>query len=397
MALDDGFDDRQTKATTGCVPRARRIRLVEPIEYVRQMLRRDARSGIAHRHDDAHRPRTRRSAPPCPPFGVWRSAFAARFCSACSSRIGSPATISAPGAMLVVSSTPFCSAARPWRASTRPNRSSSGTSCASNDSPPPSSRDKIEQIADDVLDALRLVSNDGEIPLARLGVERLRVKRERFEITAHAGQRRHQLVRDVCQQQPPGAIGGLQLLRALLEIVRHLIERAWRAPRLRRRRPRARAPSDRRRLPCARHPRGCAAADAPDRRSATPPTVVPMQRRARRRQLASVGPSCRSAERGIAITTPTGTPSTMMTPCRARAAKWRLTEPRPNVALRPHRPWTADASTRRAPARMNDSGSAFSRARTSMHERVGGHRSVASRTTRPSFMMATSGTRPSYS
>ena len=32
-------------------------------------------------------------------------------------------------------------------------------------------------------------------------------------------------MRDVCQEQPPGAISGLQLLRALLEIVRHLIER----------------------------------------------------------------------------------------------------------------------------------------------------------------------------
>ena len=64
MALDDRFDDRQSKATTGRVPRTGRIHLIEPIEDVRQMLGRDARSGIADRHDDAHRPRTRHSAPP---------------------------------------------------------------------------------------------------------------------------------------------------------------------------------------------------------------------------------------------------------------------------------------------------------------------------------------------
>ena len=85
---------------------------------------------------------------------------------------------------------------------------------------------QIQQVADDVLDAQRLVANDREIALARFGIERLRVQRQRFEIAAHAGQRRHQLVRHVGEQQAPRAIGGLQLRRALLQIVRHLIERA---------------------------------------------------------------------------------------------------------------------------------------------------------------------------
>ena len=53
---------------------------------------------------------------------------------------------------------------------------------------------EIEQIADDALDALRLVTDDREVPLARLGIERLRVERQRLEIAAHGRQRRHQLV-----------------------------------------------------------------------------------------------------------------------------------------------------------------------------------------------------------
>ena len=53
---------------------------------------------------------------------------------------------------------------------------------------------QIEQVADDVLDALRFVADDGEVPIAGLGIERLCVQRERFEIAAHAGERRHQLM-----------------------------------------------------------------------------------------------------------------------------------------------------------------------------------------------------------
>ena len=44
------------------------------------------------------------------------------------------------------------------------------------------------------------------------------------------------------------------------------------------------------------------------------------RRRARRRRSPSVGPSCRSAERGIAITTPTGTPLTKTAPAGPRGA-----------------------------------------------------------------------------
>ena len=100
---------------------------------------------------------------------------------------------------------------------------------------------QIQQVADDVLDALRLVANDRKIALAGFGIERLRVKRQRFEIAAHAGQRRHQLVRHVGEQQAPRAIGRLQLRRALLQIVRHLIECAAQAPPPRLRRLHARA------------------------------------------------------------------------------------------------------------------------------------------------------------
>ena len=85
---------------------------------------------------------------------------------------------------------------------------------------------QVQQIADDVLDALRLVANDGQIAFAGFRIERLRMKRERFEVAPHAGERRHQLVRYVREQQPSSAVGGLQLLGALMEIVRHLVERA---------------------------------------------------------------------------------------------------------------------------------------------------------------------------
>ena len=56
-----------------------------------------------------------------------------------------------------------------------------------------------------MLHAQRLVANDRKIALAGFGIERLGVKRQCFEIAAHAGQGRHQLVRHVGQQQTPRA------------------------------------------------------------------------------------------------------------------------------------------------------------------------------------------------
>ena len=52
------------------------------------------------------------------------------------------------------------------------------------------------------------------------------MERQRLEVAAHPCQRRHQLVRYVGEQKAARAIRGLQLLGALMQIARHLIERA---------------------------------------------------------------------------------------------------------------------------------------------------------------------------
>ena len=160
MALDDRFHDRQPKPAAGRVPRTGRIRLIEPVEYVRQMLRRDARTGIADRHDDCHRPRYAAFSATRPPFGVWRSAFAARFCSACSSRIGSPVTISAPGAMLVVDLNAFLLGRAAVAREHAPEQILERHVLRIERLAAAFEARQIQQIADDVLDALRLVAND---------------------------------------------------------------------------------------------------------------------------------------------------------------------------------------------------------------------------------------------
>ena len=84
---------------------------------------------------------------------------------------------------------------------------------------------KIEQVADNVLDALGFVADDGQIAFARLRIERTGVERKRFEIAAHARQRRHQLVRHIRQQLAPGAIGIDELRLPGGQIAGHAVER----------------------------------------------------------------------------------------------------------------------------------------------------------------------------
>ena len=111
---------------------------------------------------------------------------------------------------------------------------------------------------------------------------------------------------------------------------------------------------------------------------------------------ASVGPSCRSADRGSAMTTPTGTPSTITGPAgppprRICCGASLGSVPASGLVTR------GPAARPRPPRkRTNDSGSAFSRARMSFTSASGGIAPCVA-TTRPSFMMATRGTRPSYS
>ena len=91
VALDDGADDRQAEAAARgrAGRRARGVGLVEAIEDVRQVLGRDARAGVAYRDADLCRRPVQPRSSRRPPSGVWRTALAARFCSACSRRCSS--------------------------------------------------------------------------------------------------------------------------------------------------------------------------------------------------------------------------------------------------------------------------------------------------------------------
>ncbi len=206
MSLDDRLDDRQTEAAAGRLPRARRIGLVEAIEDVRQMLG-AMPEPVSLTVMTTSLVLDAAFSATLPARGVCRSAFAARFCSACSSRSGSPDDDLRARSDVRRQLTPFCSAARPWRATTRPNRSSSGTSCTR------TSRRRL-RAAPDRADrrrcARRAASRRGRSrDSARECRDRgRRVHRQRLEIAAHAGQRRHQLVRHVGEQQAPRAIGG---------------------------------------------------------------------------------------------------------------------------------------------------------------------------------------------
>ncbi len=85
---------------------------------------------------------------------------------------------------------------------------------------------KIQEVADDPLEARRLVADDGEVARARRFVERQLGHRQRLEVTAHRGHGCRQLVRDVGEQLAADAIGGQQRLGARGEVVGHRVERA---------------------------------------------------------------------------------------------------------------------------------------------------------------------------
>ena len=69
---------------------------------------------------------------------------------------------------------------------------------------------ELEQVADDPLEPMRLVVDDVQVALARRLVERQLLHRQRFEVAAHRGQRRHQLVRDVGEQLAPRLVGRVE-------------------------------------------------------------------------------------------------------------------------------------------------------------------------------------------
>ena len=85
---------------------------------------------------------------------------------------------------------------------------------------------EVEEVADDGLEAQRLLGDDAEIAGAGRVVLHGRRQRQGLEVAAHRGERRHQLVRDVGEQLAARAIGIVQLLHAGVEIGGHAIEAA---------------------------------------------------------------------------------------------------------------------------------------------------------------------------
>ena len=83
---------------------------------------------------------------------------------------------------------------------------------------------EIQEIPDQRLELLGLVSDDPEIAAARRRVEAELRHRQRLGVAAHGGERRHELVRHVGEQLPSRAIRGGQCGRAGAEIVGHPVE-----------------------------------------------------------------------------------------------------------------------------------------------------------------------------
>ena len=84
---------------------------------------------------------------------------------------------------------------------------------------------QVQQVADERLEALRLLGDDSQVALAGRLVANDRRHGQRLEIAADGRQRRHQLVRDVGQQLAAHQVGLVQLVEARLELGRHPVER----------------------------------------------------------------------------------------------------------------------------------------------------------------------------
>ncbi len=216
--------DRPRPLPPAC-PAARRVALVEPIEDVRQVFRRDARARIADGDDDASSS-TRASSLTNPPARrvsqrvgreILQRLFEPHRIARHDLRSGADVRRQRHALLLGGAPVPRHHAAEQildWHI-LRVERFAAAFEPR-----------QIEQVADDVLDPLGFVFDDGEIALALFGIQGLGVERQRLEIAAHGRQRRHQLVRDVGQKQPPGAIGFLKLLCSRKQVARHLVERA---------------------------------------------------------------------------------------------------------------------------------------------------------------------------
>jgi hypothetical protein len=81
-------------------------------------------------------------------------------------------------------------------------------------------------VADDALEASRLLVDDPQVSLARCPVDRQLGHRERFKVAAHRRERRHQLVGDVRKQLTTGADASSARARAARSSAIRLNERA---------------------------------------------------------------------------------------------------------------------------------------------------------------------------
>ena len=191
--------DRPSPLPAAALPVPRRIDLVEAIEDERQMLRRDAETGVADRQRHVVAVQ----------FGAQLDFRRQAACGAARWRRGSAAPVRAAADRRresrrraptdVVSGTPLSFASGSWRAATRPNRFSTATSSALSESPPASSRARSSRSP--TSRSSRSVSSADDVEaVRRFRIARQLAHREHFAIGAHRGQRRHQLVRHVGQQ-----------------------------------------------------------------------------------------------------------------------------------------------------------------------------------------------------
>ena len=178
------------------------------------MLGRDAAAAIAHARMRTACPATSDDSVIVPPSGVCRSALAARFCSACSRRSGSPSTILRAGADLESRARCRGARSRARAAPARDRRATAPTRARVSDGPAAAFEPAPDRADRRSMRSSRCVSSSmmREIALARRGVELELVHRQRLDVAAHRGERRHQLVRDVGQQLPARAIRCLERL-----------------------------------------------------------------------------------------------------------------------------------------------------------------------------------------
>ena len=97
--------------------------------------------------------------------------------------------------------------------------------CPPQGAPAPFEAGEIEQVADDPLESMRFLHDNAEVLVAGRRVGGKIRHGEGFQIAAHGGQRRIQLVRYVSKKLTPGLVRRLKRVRACGKLLGHPIER----------------------------------------------------------------------------------------------------------------------------------------------------------------------------